>query len=94
MGHVGVLALEGKKLVNAYAFAFFTPTARTNIFNNPDVTANWVAVEGVIYGAVTNALLLHKANNRFNGFWVFTGIAVKFHIGDVPCVGKGVVGGF
>ena len=94
MGHVRVLAFEGKKLVSVDTFAFFTPTARANIFNNTDVTANRVAVEGVVYGAVTNALLLHKADNRFNGFRVFTGVAVKFHIGDVACVGKGVVRGF
>ena len=78
----------------ALTVIFGTVAARTFVADNSGVAANGIAVYGVVDGAVTNAGLLHAANNLLECIQVLHGITVKLNVGDMTGIGKLMIRSF
>ena len=89
---MGIQLAQLIELLNADRFALTAATAGTYFVDNAGITADGIPVNGVVHGTVTHAGFLHAADNRFKGFQIFAGIAVKLHIADMTGVGEGVEG--
>ena len=68
--------------------------ARTYIINNSVIAADRISVYRMIYGAVTDAVIVHAADNCFEGLEVLRRISVHLYVADVACVCQIVVWSF
>ena len=65
--------------------------SQADIPNHADISANRVAVDRMVDGAVADACIVHTTDNRLERIHVVGGIAVQFNIADVTGVGQCVV---
>ena len=71
-----------------------TAAAGALVAYNARVAAYGVAVNGVVYGAVAHARVVHCANYALEGLYVGRGVAVQLNIRYVAGVRKRVIGRF
>ena len=55
---------------------------------------DWIAVNWVVDGAITDILIVHFANNGFEGGDILRWITVEFDIGNVTSITEVVIGTF
>ena len=67
---------------------FVTAALGTAVADDAVVAADGVAVNGMVDGAVADALRLHAADDLFKGIQICAGVAVEFEIGDLSCICK------
>ena len=75
----------------AFAVFFFSSAFRAFVADDSGESAFGVTVNRVVNRAVTYAGFFHAADYLFESVKVLLGVAVKFDIGDVACVGKSMV---
>ena len=69
-----------------FAFIFFSAAFGASITDDAVVAADGVAVNGMVDGAVTDALSLHVTDNLFESIQVCGRITIQFHISDMTCI--------
>ena len=64
---------------------------RAFVVDNAVVTANWVAVYGMVHRAVANSTFFHIANHLFKGIQILGGVSIHFNVRDMACIRQSVI---
>ena len=90
-GHFGERLAQLLQLFRGDHLALPATAAGADVADDADIAADGIAVDGVVDGAVANAMVMHAADNGLECFDVPGGVAVQFDVADVACVAQGVV---
>ena len=74
--------------------AFFAATVRTNVVDNPVVSANRIPINRMVDRTVTDTSVFHGPNDLFKSIDVFRNVAVNFDIGNVSGIRQSMIRGF
>ena len=68
--------------------------SRTFIVDDSSITADRIPVHWMVDGTVSNAVLLHAADDTFKRIQIFSQISIQFHVGDMSCIGQRMIWSF
>ena len=73
-GHFGILSSQFFNALGIDLLALTAAAAGTNVANDAHITADGIPVNRVVDGAITDAMVVHTADNGLKGFHIVGGI--------------------